>query len=388
MQLSSIARNTRASAIRAMYNEARKLTDTVSFTVGEPDFTTPQPIIDEACAAYQRGLTHYTPNKGIPKLLNAIAQYHKDDLKPKPDEEILCTCGAMEALQIALLTLVDPGDEVIVVTPAWSNYFGHIAMCGGVIREVCAKEENDFMPTVEDFQAAINEKTKLVLLNSPSNPTGALIDAETLEKLAALFVKHDLFVISDEIYSKLVHDGAKAHSITSFDGMRERTVYVSGFSKMFAMTGWRLGYAIARPDIIAAMTKLHENSSSCLPEPTQLAAAKGLECCLEDVESMRKSYERRRNLICGLLNDIPGISVRVPKGAFYAFANIRSTGMSSVDFCMDLLKKTGVVTVPGTGFGAAGEGYIRLSYATSDENIMEGMKRLKKYMMNRSGVRE
>ncbi|WRS26174.1 pyridoxal phosphate-dependent aminotransferase [Oscillospiraceae bacterium MB08-C2-2] len=382
-QLSDIARNTRASLIRVMFNEALKIQDKISFTVGEPDFITPQPIIDEACAALQKGLTHYTPNKGVPELISAIADYHKNDLRPDPQTEIMCTCGAMEALQLAVLTLIDPGDEVLLVTPTWANYFGHVAMSGGIVKEVCAREENDFIPTVEDFKKAITPKTKLVILNSPTNPTGAVIDAQTLRELAALFVEHDLFVISDEIYSKLVYDGITCTSITSFPNMRERTVYISGFSKMFAMTGWRLGYAIARPDIIAAMTKLHENSASCLPAPTQLAAAKGLAYCLEDVEIMRQSYERRRNLICGLLNDIDGISIRVPKGAFYAFVNIKNTGMPSMDFCMDLLRKTGVVIVPGTAFGDAGEGYVRITYATSDQNITEGMARLKKYMEDR-----
>lgn len=382
-QLSDIAINTRESVIRVMFNEALKIEDKISFTVGEPDYITPQPIIDEACAALKKGLTHYTPNKGIPELLNAIADFHKNDLKPEPKTEIMCSCGAMEALQLAVLALINPGDEVLLVMPTWANYFGHVDMAGGIIKEVYAREENDFVPTVEDFKNAITPKTKLVILNSPTNPTGAVIDAKTLRELAALFVEHNLFVISDEIYSRLVYDGITCTSIASYPGMRERTVYISGFSKMLAMTGWRIGYAIARPEIIAAMTKLHENSASCLPAPAQLAAAKGLKCCLEDVETMRQSYERRRNLICGLINEIDGISVRVPKGAFYAFVNIKSLGVKSMDFCMDLLKKTGVVIVPGTAFGDAGEGYVRITYATSDENIREGMARLKKYIENR-----
>ncbi len=383
MQLSNLARNLGGSAIRAMYNEALKLENTISFTVGEPDFVTPQPIIDEACAAWQRGLTHYTPNSGIVELRKAIAEFHANDLKPDWETEIMASCGATEAIQMATLALVDPGDEVLMVTPAWSNYFGHIGMCGGVLKEVPAREENNFVPTVDDFKAVITKKSKLVILNSPSNPTGAVIDYETCRQLAALFVEHDLFVISDEIYSRIVYDGLQYTSITSFPGMRERTVYVSGFSKMFAMTGWRLGYAIARPDIIRSMVKLHENSASCLPAPTMLAAAKGLKTCLPEVERMRQSYEQRRNLICGLLNDIPGISIKPPKGAFYAFTNIKETGMDSKEFCMDLLKKTGVVTVPGTGFGAAGQGYVRITYATSEANIREGMARLKGYMEKR-----
>jgi aminotransferase len=365
-----------------MYNKALTMHDTISFTVGEPDFVTPQPIIDTACSAWQDGLTHYTPNSGIPELRRAIAHYHRDDMAPDPDTQILCSCGATEALQIAVLTLINPGDEVLLVTPAWSNYFGHIAMCGGVVKEIAAKEENGFVPQVEDFRKAITPKTKLLILNSPSNPTGAVIDEETLRGIAQLCVEHDLFVISDEIYSKLVYDGITCPSIAGLHGMKERTVYVSGFSKMLAMTGWRIGYAIGPREIIAAMVKLHENSASCLPAPTQLAAAKGLEVCLDSVETMRQSYERRRDLICGLLGEIKGISIKKPKGAFYAFANIKETGKGSMEFCTDLLEKTGVVTVPGPGFGNAGEGYIRLSYATSDQNIKEGIARLGRYMQS------
>lgn len=385
MQLSHLARNMGGSAIRAMYNEALKMSDTVSFTVGEPDFVTPQVVIDEACNAWQRGLTHYTPNAGIPELRQAIADYHKDDLKPDYQSEILVSCGAMESLQLALLTLVNPGDEVVLITPAWANYFGHIAMSGAVLKEVRVSEETEFVPTVDQFREVITSKTKLVMINSPSNPTGAVIDAETSKELAKFFVEKDLFVISDEIYSRLVYDGLKYTSITSFPGMRERTIYVSGFSKMFAMTGWRLGYTIANPDVIRAMTKLHENSASCLPAPTQLAGAKALKSCQDDVERMRAIYEKRRNLIFDLVNDMPGVKVKKPKGAFYLFVNIKEIGMKSTDFCMDLLHKTGVVTVPGNGFGEAGEGYIRLSYATSEENIVEGMRRMKQYLIDRLG---
>jgi len=383
MELSKLARNMGGSAIRAMYNEALNMTDTVSFTVGEPDFITPQVVIDEACDAWQRGLTHYTPNAGIPELRQAIAEYHKDDLKPDYQSEILVTCGAMESLQLALLAIANPGDEVILITPAWANYFGHIAMCGAQLKEVRVTEETDFIPTVDQIRQAITPKTKLIMINSPSNPTGAVIDAETLKGIAELIVEHDLFAVSDEIYSRLVYDGLKYTSITSFPGMRERTVYISGFSKMFAMTGWRLGYTISNPDIIRAMTKLHENSASCLPAPTQLAGARALRDCQDDVDRMRDIYEKRRNQIYDLVSDMPGLKVKKPKGAFYLFVSIKELGMKSTDFCMDLLRKTGVVTVSGTGFGEAGEGYIRITYATSDENIIEGMRRMKQYLVER-----
>ncbi len=384
MQLSKLARNLEGSAIRAMYNEALKMKDTISFTVGEPDFITPKPIIDEACRCWEQGLTHYTPNAGVLPLRQAIAEYHKNDLNPDPETQIMISCGATEAIQMALFTLVDPGDEVIIITPAWANYFGQIGMTGAILKVVPAYEENNFVPDPEDIKKAIGPKTKVIILNSPSNPTGAVIDKATCKALADILRERDIYVIADEIYSRLVYDEEGYTSITSFDGMIENTVYISGFSKMFAMTGWRLGYAIARPDIIRNMTKLHENGASCLPAPSQIAAAVGLRECLPEIETMRKTYLERRNLICSLINSTPGLSIRPPKGAFYAFTNAkelsRATGMSSMELCMDLLKKTGVVTVPGSGFGDVGEGFIRITYATSTENIKAGFERINGYV--------
>lgn len=383
MELSNLAKGMGGSVIREMFNEALKMENTIKFTVGEPDFVTPKAIIDRACEYWQNGLTHYTPNMGVKALREAIADYHKDDLSPDPDSQIMVSCGATEGLQMAIFALANPGDEIILVTPAWPNYFGMIAMAGAKLVMVEAREENNYVPDVEDIKKAITDKTKLIILNSPSNPTGAVIDKETLKELADLIVKNDIWVISDEIYSRLVYDNEEYTSITSFEGIKERCVYVSGFSKMFAMTGWRLGYAIAAPEVIKSMTKIHENGASCLPEPSQLAAAFALMNCQAEVEEMRKSYERRRNLICGLINETPGLSIKVPKGAFYAFTNAKklcaATGLDTKALCMDILHKTGVVMVPGSGFGTGGDGYIRITYATSDENIVEGLRRLKEY---------
>ena len=334
MELSKLAQHLGGSAIRAMYNEALKMKDTISFTVGEPDFITPKPIIDEACRCWEQGLTHYTPNAGVLPLRQAIAEYHKNDLNPDPETQIMVSCGATEAIQMALFTLVDPGDEVIVVTPAWPNYFGQIGMTGAILKVVPAYEENNFVPDPEDIKKAIGPKTKVIILNSPSNPTGAVIDKATCKALADILRDSNIYVIADEIYSRLVYDEEGYTSITSFDGMIENTVYISGFSKMFAMTGWRLGYAIARPDTIRNMTKLHENGASCLPAPSQIAAAVELKQCLPEIETMRKTYLERRNLICSLINATPGLSIRPPKGAFYAFTNAkelsRATGMTSM----------------------------------------------------------
>lgn len=384
MELSKLAQSAGGSVIREMFNEALKLDDTISFTVGEPDFVTPQPIIEEACRNWSAGRTHYTPNSGVLELRKAIAEYHANDLKPNPDNQIMVGCGATEVIQMALFTLGNPGDEVVIVTPAWPNYFGQIAMVGAVPKIVVAHEENGFVPDPADIRAAITDKTKLMIFNSPSNPTGAVMDYDTCKEIAEILRDRDIYVIADEIYSRLVYDENGYTSITSFEGMLEKTVYVSGFSKMFAMTGWRLGYAIASAEIITNMTKLHENGASCLPEPSQLAAAYGLRHCIPEIEKMRLSYLRRRDLICSLIEKTPGLSIKTPKGAFYAFVNAKvltqRTGLTSRELCMDILKKTGVVTVPGSGFGDCGEGYIRFTYATSDENIRRGFERIGTYV--------
>ena len=384
MELSMLAQNLGGSVIREMFNEALKMKDTISFTVGEPDFVTPKPIIDEACKCWEEGMTHYTPNSGVLDLRKAIAEYHAGDLRPDPEAEIMVSCGATEAIQMALFTLVNPGEEVIVITPAWPNYFGQIGMCGAVMKVVPAREENHFIPDPDDIKNAITDKTKAIILNSPSNPTGAVMDHDTCKAIAEILRDRDIYVIADEIYSRLVYSDQPYTSITSFDGMMEKTVYISGFSKMFAMTGWRLGYAIAKPEIIKNMTKLHENGASCLPAPSQMAAAYGLQHCIPEIENMRLSYLRRRDLICSLIEETPGLSIKKPEGAFYAFVNAKElckkTGLNSKDLCMDILKKTGVVTVPGSGFGDGGEGFVRITYATSDENIKKGFERIKGYV--------
>ncbi len=385
LELSQLAKGLGGSAIREMFNEAQNMTNTISFTVGEPDFITPQPIIEEVCRRFEEGLTHYTPNSGVAELRKAIAKYHRDrgELDPNPDKNIMVSCGATEAIQMALFTLADPGDEVILPTPAWPNYFGQIGMCGARLVEVPTREENGFAPDPQDLLAAITDRTKVIILNSPCNPTGAVIEKARYDAIIDVLKDREIFIIADEVYSRLVY-ADEYTSITGYKDILDRVVYINGFSKMFAMTGWRLGYAIAREDIITNMTKLHENGASCLPAPTQLAAAYGLVTCLPKIEEMRLSYLRRRNLICSLINKIPGFSVKTPNGAFYAFANVKpvlaATGMNSKELCMDILKNTGCVTVPGSGFGECGEGFIRITYATSDEKIIEGMKRIKEYI--------
>jgi len=384
MEMSKLVQSTPGSVIRRLFNAADGMDDAISFSIGEPSFVAPTPAIEDAVKWLRMGKTGYTDNAGLKELREAVAEYHAKDLNPNPNGEILITCGATEAIQLALFALVNPGEEVILVTPAWPNYFGQISMCGAVLKAVIAKEENEFVPTVEDIEAAITDKTRLIILTSPSNPTGAVIDYETNKRLAELIVKHDLFVVSDEIYSRIVYTEEPYTSITSFPGIRERAVYVNGVSKMLAMPGWRLGYAVSTPEIIAGMKKMHENGVSCLPEPLQRSAAFALRNCQADIEDMRRQYRERRDLTCRMVNEIPGMSTIVPKGAFYAMVNVKElmkrTGLDTEPLAMEILKNTHVIMVPASGFGPGGDGYLRLSYANSPENIEEGLTRIHKYV--------
>ena len=380
MELSNFAKGAKFSAIRRMFNESLKMTDVISFSMGEPDFDTPAPVVEEACKQWRDHKTHYTPNKGILALRQAVARYHANDLKPDPEKNVCISNGGSDAIRIALCAILNPGDEVIVVTPCWSNYFSQVTMYGAKVVEVPTREENEFRPCVADVAAAITDKTKCMIINYPCNPTGAIMDEETAKGLAQLLDERDIYLLSDEVYSNFVYDGARHVSVIEYMKDKDKVIYLNSFSKMFAMTGWRIAYVVASEKVVAAMSNITECGPSCFPEPTQLAAAKALECCLDEIPVMKASYDRRRKLICGLLNEIPLISCRMPKGAFYAFVNIKALGVDDETFCMDLLHKKGVVLVPGSGFGDAGAGFVRISYATSDENIYEGMRRLKEYI--------
>ena len=381
MELSKYARSAKFSAIRKMFNESQKVADKVSFAFGEPDFDTPQPIVDRACREWQNHKTHYTANKGIPELRRAVAKYHEGFSMPHdPDVNICITNGGSDGIRVALATILDPGDEVITTTPCWSNYFSQVAMYGAKVVEVPTYEENEFRPAAADIEKAITPKTKCIIINYPCNPTGAIMSEDCARELARIIDNNDIYLLADEVYSNFIYDGYKHVSVLDYVQDKSKCIYLNSFSKMFAMTGWRLAYVIASDKIIAAMNNVIECGPSCFPEPTQLAGVTALEECTGAIQDMKESYDRRRKLIIDLLKDVPLISCQVPKGAFYAFVNIKKLGVDDMDFCMDLLYKAGVVMVPGSGFGEAGKGYIRISYATSDENIKEGIRRLKKYI--------
>lgn len=378
--VSEKSKKTPRSVIREMFAMQTGLEDVVSFALGEPDFTSPKHIIDATVASFQRGETHYTPNAGIPALREAVAQsYQERGLDYKP-EEILIGSGAISVLCLACTAILDIGDEVLLPDPGWANYSGLIMQVGAVPVPVRVKEENGFMYDVEDLRAAITPKTKMILINSPSNPTGGVASAENLRQIADLVKEKDLYVLTDEIYHELLWSDEPYTSIASFPGMKERTLVVDGFSKKYAMTGFRLGYGAGPEEVIATMTKLLENVLSSVNEGIQWGGVAALTGDQSPVEEMKEQYRRRRQIIVEGLNAIDRISCLAPMGAFYAFPNISQTGLSSRDFAIRLLKEKHTVVVPGTGFGEGGEGFVRISYATSEENIREGLKRIAEFV--------
>jgi aminotransferase len=370
-----------------MFNIAGAMKDVISFTVGEPDFVTPTNIIDAAVRSLHRGETHYTPNAGILPLREAISNRVARELSfaPDPEKEIIVTAGGMEALMLGIMVLIDPGDEVIVTDPHWPNYPRQVQMCGGIPRFVTVREEDSFVLDPDKVRTAITTRTKMIILNSPSNPTGAVMDRDTLCEIARMAVQHDLFVVSDEVYHHFLYDGTPFASIATLEGMRERTLVIDSFSKTYAMTGWRVGYAVGPEVVVKNMVKYQENFIGCVNSQAQYAAIEALEGPQAPLDQMIRTYAERRKLIVEGINAIPGLSCIWPKGAFYCFANIRKSRMGSEDFAMELLKETGVVIVPGSGFGRGGEGYVRLSYATSEKNIALGLARIRRFVESREG---
>ena len=378
--ISNKSQKTPHSVIREMFALQTGLDNVISFALGEPDFTAPQHVIDATVASLQRGETHYTPNAGIPALRQAVSElYKRRGLDYKPSE-VLIGAGAISMLNIACTAMLDIGDEVLVPDPGWANYVGLMMQVGAVPVPIRLKEENGFMYDVADLQAALTPKTKMILLNSPSNPTGGVASADNLRQIADFAKANDLYILTDEIYRELLWDDEPYTSIASFPGMKERTVVVDGFSKTYAMTGMRLAWAVAPEEVIVVMTKLLENVLSSVNEGMQWGGVAALNGSQECVEEMKRQYRRRREIIVGGLNDMKGVSCLMPKGAFYAFPNISKLGIPSREFAMRLLKEKHVVVVPGTGFGDGGEGFVRLAYATSEDNIREGLRRMKEFV--------
>ncbi len=384
MKVSKLVQRAGTETAFAVLAKAREMErqgkSVVHFEIGEPDFNTPENVKQAGIKAIQENYTHYSPAQGILELRETIAEYitKTRGIEVSP-EEVVITPGGKDVILFTATAILDEGDEAIYPNPGYPIYESAIKIAGAKPVPMPLREENDFAFDREEFKKLITPKTRLIIVNSPGNPTGGILSVEDLEFIADIAKKNDIMVLSDEIYSRIIYDG-EFHSIASLPGMKERTIILDGFSKTYAMTGWRLGYSVSNKELAKNFVKLATNSFSCVTTFVQMAGIEALKGPQDAVEEMRKKYEERRNLIIKGLNEIPGFRVKMPKGAFYAFPNIEGTGKSSKELSDYLLNEAGVATLPGTSFGKYGEGFIRFSYATSLENIEEGLKRVKEAM--------
>ena len=373
------------SGIRKFFDIVRHMPEAISLGVGEPDFVTPWSIRDAAIASIEEGRTQYTSNWGLESLREKIAAYLRMRYRVtySPIDEVLVTVGASEGIDLAMRALVCPGDEVLVPEPSYVSYAPCVTFAGGTAVPVKTRAEDCFALTPEALAAAITPRTKALILPYPNNPTGGVMTREQLQAIARVLEGTDVIVVSDEIYSELVYGGHEHTAFASIEGMRERTITLNGFSKAFAMTGWRVGYAAAPRELIAPMFKVHQYTMLCASIQGQVAADRALgrafETGFEDVRTMVRSYDRRRRLMVSSLNDM-GLTCFEPRGAFYVFPSITSTGLTSEEFCTRLLERQHVACVPGTAFGDSGEGHIRCSYATSIENLNEALSRIRQFL--------
>ncbi len=379
--LNPSVRAIRPSGIRKFFDIAATMEDVISLGVGEPDFRTPWQIRNAGIKSLEQSRTKYTSNSGLAALRREISAYlkRKYSLSYDPQGEILVTVGGSEAIDMALRAVLCPGDEVIIPQPSYVCYEPITVLCGGVPVILETKAEHDFKITPEELTALITPKTKVLILPYPCNPTGAILEKEDLEKIADVLRDKDILVVSDEIYSELTFGSREHVSIAQMDGMKERCIVVNGFSKTFSMTGWRLGFACGPSPILSQITKIHQFAIMCAPTTSQYAAIEALRSCDEAVASMKEEYDLRRKLIVNGFRRI-GLECREPKGAFYAFPSIRSTGLSSEDFCEKLLYAEKVALVPGTAFGKGGEGFVRASYCYSLEHITEALQRVERFL--------
>lgn len=373
--------NVKPSGIRRFFAIAEEMENVISLGVGEPDFLTPWHIRQKGIDYLEQGFTRYTANAGLIELRNEISNYYarKYLVKYDPKTEILVTVGGSEGIDMAIRSILEPGDEVLVVEPSFVCYKPIIEVCGGIATPIVTKAENDFKLTAQELKSAITDKTKVLVLPFPNNPTGAILTESELKELASVIIQHDLFVISDEIYSELTYTAEGHTSIASIDGMQERTVVINGFSKTYSMTGWRLGYALGPAPIIEQMTKLHQFAIMSAPTNSQHAAIDALRNGDGDIRKMRDDYDMRRRFTVDAFRKI-GLDCFEPMGAFYVFPCIKSTGLSSEEFAERLIKSKRVAVVPGNAFGDSGEGYIRASYCYSIDNIKEAIRRIGEFV--------
>jgi aminotransferase len=376
MKIANKVRGLPPSGIRKFFDLASSIPDVISLGVGEPDFVTPWRVREASIFAMERGYTTYTSNWGLLELRELISKFMIDaagvDYNPK--NQVLVTTGVSEAIDLAVRAIVDPGDEVLVVEPSYVSYRPCVIMAGGKPVSVSTSVDNDFKVTREELESKITGRTTAIIMNYPNNPTGAIMPRKDLEEIADLAVERDLMIISDEVYEKMTY-GSKHTSIASFNGMQDNTIALNGFSKAFAMTGWRLGFACGNADVIEAMMKVHQYTMLCAPITAQMAAIEALKNGIGDMQEMIKEYDRRRRVIVKGFNDL-GLSCFEPKGAFYAFPSVKSTGLTDEQFSERLLYEKHVIAVPGSVFGESGIGHLRCSYATSMEQIKEALARV------------
>ena len=383
--LSNTIVNIQPSGIRKFFDIVSEMGDAISLGVGEPDFDTPWHIRDEGIYSLEKGRTFYTSNFGLKELREEICNYlkRKFDLTYDPVRETIVTVGGSEAIDIALRAMLDPGDEVLIPQPSYVSYEPCTVLAGGKPVIIDLKAENEFRLTAQEIEDAVTDKTKILILPFPNNPTGAIMEKEDLESIAKVIEKHDLFVISDEIYAELTYKGHHT-SIANIPGMQERTILINGFSKAYAMTGWRLGYVCGPEEIIAQMLKIHQYAIMCAPTTSQYAAVEALRAGDGDIEVMRSSYDQRRRYLLNAFKEL-GIDCFEPFGAFYVFPCIKEFGMTSDEFATKLLMEEKLAVVPGTAFGACGEGYLRISYAYSLENLKIAMERIERFIRKLRG---
>jgi len=382
MIISQNAQRIPRSGIREMFEIARNYKDVVNLGIGETGFETPANIVEAGVKALRNGYTKYTSNAGILELRKVITNklIEENNFRSIDKDNIIVTAGATEAIMLALLSIIVPGDEVIIPDPEWPNYIGQILLIGGRTVPVQTYEEDKFHLKAKSIEAAITPKTKVIILNSPSNPTGAVLTKEELESICQVVKKYNLIVISDEPYEKILYDGKKHVSIASLQNMFKHVITINSFSKTYDMTGWRVGYASGPKEVIDTMIKLQESLASSVNASAQMAAIEALQGSRNTIKENLLKYTERRDIMVSELNKIFGISCIIPEGSFFAFPNIKKLGYNSLDIAKLLLEKVQVVTTPGSAFGDGGEGYLRLSFAASTDKIKEGMKRIKLFI--------
>ena len=378
--LGKIVEGLKPSGIRKFFDIVSEMKDAISLGVGEPDFDTPWHIRDEGIFALERGKTFYTSNAGLKELRKEICNYLKrhNNLEYDPTNEVLVTVGGSEAIDIGLRAMINPGDEVIIPQPAYVSYEPCALLAGATPVIINLKSDNDFRLTADELESAITDKTKVLVLPFPNNPTGAIMEREDLEAVAKICIKNDIYVLSDEIYGALTYKG-KHVSVAEIDGMKERTILINGFSKAYAMTGWRLGYACGPKEIIKQMTKIHQFAIMCAPTTSQYSAIEALKNGDEDVDEMREAYDARRRFLLNAFKEMK-LECFEPYGAFYVFPSIKEFNMSSEEFATRFLQEEKVAAVPGNAFGQSGEGFLRISYAYSMDNLMLAMERLDRFV--------